>query len=134
METAIKYSVLIVDDNPNDVVITKMVLSRIDHNMKVEAAFRGEDALELLRSGEVLPSLIFLDLKMPGMSGLDFLRKLRADERMKHIPVIVVTSSSLEADEKGSYAAGADGFLHKAFDIDKFSKDIKSFVDRWLKS
>src|SRR5512139_3210869 len=106
METAIKYSVLIVDDNPSDVVITKMVLSGIDHNIKVEAAFRGEDALERLRSGEVLPSLILLDLKMPGMSGLDFLRKLRADERMKHIPVIVVTSSSLETDEEGSYAAG----------------------------
>lgn len=134
METAIKYSVLIVDDNPSEVVITKMVLSGIDHNIRVEVALRGEDALERLRSGEVLPSLILLDLKMPGMSGLDFLRELRADERMKHIPVIVVTSSSLEADEKWACAAGADGFLHKAFDIDKFSKDIKSFVDRWLKN
>jgi CheY-like chemotaxis protein len=134
MGTAKKHSVLIVDDNPNDVVIAKMVLTRIDHDMKVEAAFGGEDALERLRSGDVLPSLILLDLKMPGMSGFDFLRKLRADERIKHIPVIVVSSSSLQADEKGSYSAGADGFLHKAFDMDKFSNDMKSFVERWLAS
>lgn len=134
MGTAGKYSVLIVDDDPNDVVITKMALTRVDHDMEVEAALCGEDALERLRSGEVLPALILLDLKMPGMSGLDFLRELRAAERIKHIPVIVVSSSSLEKDKKGAYAAGADGFLHKAFDIDKFSKDIKSLVERRLKS
>lgn len=134
MKTAIKHSVLIVDDNPSDVIITRMVLTKIDHNMEVEAALCGEDALQRLRSGEVLPTLILLDLKMPGMSGFDFLRELRADERIKHIPVIVVSSSSLETDEKGSYAAGADGFLHKAFDMAQFSEGIKSLVERWLKS
>jgi DNA-binding response OmpR family regulator len=79
-----------------------------------------------------LPSLILLDLKMPGMSGFDTLRIIRADKLMKHIPVIIVTSSSLEADKKMGYETGADGFLHKAFDIDQFERDLKSMLERWL--
>jgi len=133
METAITHTILIIDDNLDDVEITKRTLARMDRELKVETALRGETALELLRREEALPALILLDLKMPGMSGFDTLRKIRADERMKHIPVIIVTSSSLEADEKAGYEAGADAFLHKAFDIDRFERDIKSVLDRWLK-
>ncbi len=127
------HTILIIDDNSDDVEIAKRTLARMDRELKVTAAPRGEVALELLRSGTALPSLILLDLKMPGMSGVDTLRKIRADERMKHIPVIIVTSSSLEADEKESYETGADAFLHKAFDIDRFSSDLKSLVERLVK-
>jgi DNA-binding response OmpR family regulator len=69
---------------------------------------------------------------MPGMSGFDVLREIRADARTKHIPVIVVTSSSLESDEKDAREAGADGFNHKALDMDQFSEDINFILDRWL--
>ena len=133
METAITHTILIIDDNFDDVEITKRTLARIDRELKVETALRGETALELLRREEALPALILLDLKMPGMSGFDVLRKIRADERMKHIPVIIVTSSSLEADEKAGYEAGADAFLHKAFDIDRFSSELKSLINLHLK-
>jgi CheY-like chemotaxis protein len=132
-EAALSHTILIIDDNPDDVEIAKRILARMDRKVKVEAIPRGEIALELLRSGEALPSLILLDLKMPGMSGFDFLEKIRADERMKHIPVIVVTSSSLEADENKSYESGADAFLHKAFDIDRFSSELQSLLNRLLK-
>lgn len=125
-------SLLIIDDNPDDIEITQMVLARLDRGIKITAAPRGEVALEFLRGEKTLPALILLDLKMPGMSGFDTLRKIRADERLKHIPVIIVTSSSLEADEKMSYEVGADGFLHKAFDIDMFGRELKSVVKRWL--
>ena len=67
---------------------------------KVEAATGGEEALKHLRGGVTLPALILLDLKMPGMSGFDVLREIRADERLKPVPVIVVTSSSLESDRQ----------------------------------
>jgi len=125
-------TLLIIDDNPDDIEITKMSLARINREIKVTAAPRGEAALEFLRGEKILPALILLDLKMPGMSGFDTLRKIRADERLKHIPVIIVTSSSLEADEKMSYEAGADGFLHKAFDINLFGRELKSVLERWL--
>jgi len=130
----VTHTILIIDDNPDDVEIVKRILARMDRDLKVEAAPRGEVALELLRSGIALPSLILLDLKMPGMSGVDFMRIIRADERMKHVPVIIVTSSSLDSDEKKSYEAGADAFLHKAFDIDRFSSDLQSLLNRLLKN
>jgi len=133
METTMTPMILIIDDNPDDVEITKRTLARMDRKVEVKTAPRGEAALELLHSGTALPELILLDLKMPGMSGFDTLRKIRADRRMKHIPVIVVTSSSLEADEKEGCEAGADGFLHKAFDIDLFGREIKAVLERWLK-
>ena len=126
------HTILIIDDNLDDVEIAKRILARMGRKLNLETAPRGEVALELLHSGTDLPSLILLDLKMPGMSGFDVLQRIRADERMKHIPVILVTSSSLEADEKKGYEAGADAFLHKAFDIDRFSKDMKSLMERFL--
>jgi CheY-like chemotaxis protein len=128
------HTILIIDDNPDDVEIAKRILARIDREAKVETVPRGEVALELLASWKDLPSLILLDLKMCGMSGFDTLRKIRSDDRMKNIPVIIVTSSSLEAEEKECYEAGADGFLHKAFDIDRFERNIKSVLERWMKN
>jgi len=125
-------TLLIIDDDPDDIEISKMTLARIDRGITVETALCGEAALELMQSGKALPALILLDLKMPGMSGFDTLRKIRADQRLQHLPVIIVTSSSLEADEKKGREAGADGFLHKAFDMDQFERDLKSVLDRWL--
>lgn len=127
------HTILIIDDNPDDVEIAKTILEQIERELKVETAPRGEVAFELLRTGKTLPSLILLDLKMPGMSGFDVLRKIRADVRLRHIPVIIATSSSLEADEKESYEAGADAFLHKAFDIDQFGNEMTTLIERLLK-
>jgi CheY-like chemotaxis protein len=128
------HTILIIDDNPDDVEIAKIILEQMDRKLKVETAPRGEVALELLHTGKNLPSLILLDLKMPGMSGFDVLRKIRADVRLKHIPVIVTTASSLEADENASYEAGADAILHKAFDIDQFSNDMETLLEGLLKN
>lgn len=125
-------SILIIDDNPDDIEIARLTLARIDRSIQVATALSGEAALELLKSAKTLPALILLDLKMPGMDGFDILRKIRAAERLQHLPVIIVTSSALEADEKKGQKTGADGFLHKAFDMDRFEKDLKSVVDRWL--
>lgn len=132
MVTGMLHTILIIDDNPDDVEIARRILARMDRELRVETAPRGEAALELLRSETALPELILLDLKMPGMSGFDTLREIRADGRIKHIPVVIVTSSSLEADEKESYEAGADGFLQKAFDIDQFTGDMNDILRRWL--
>lgn len=133
MEDTLKHTILIVDDNPDDLELARIALARIDRKVRVETAQRGEIALERLWNEQELPALILLDLKMPGMSGFDFLRKIRADERTKNIPVIVVTSSSLETDSQKAYESGADGFLLKAFSMDQFSRDLKPLLERWLK-
>lgn len=128
------HTILIVDDNPDDIEITKIILGRIGRPLNVEDAPSGEAALTRLRAGKDLPSMILLDIKMPGMTGIDTLCQIRADERLKAIPVIIVTSSSLESDEKQAYAAGADNFLHKAFDIEQFSNDIKNILEQKIKN
>ncbi len=126
-------AILIVDDNPDEIEITGRALSMILSGVKVKTASNGEEALELLKGMEDLPVVIFLDLKMPGMSGIDMLRRVRSDDRLKKVRVIVVTNSALEADRKESYAAGADWFLQKAFDLGQFSKELKPLLERWLK-
>lgn len=125
-------SILIIDDSPDDIEIAHLTLARIDRGIRVSTALSGEAALELLQSAKALPALILLDLKMPGMGGFETLRKIRAAERLQHLPVVIVTSSSLETDKQKGLEAGADGFLHKSFDIDRFERDLKSVLGRWL--
>jgi two-component system response regulator len=126
------HKILIVDDNPDEVEITMRVLSKIGKCMNLQIASTGEAALEMLRAGDQMPSVVLLDLKMPGMSGLDTVRRIREDKRLKDIRVIVISNSSLETDKKESYAAGADYFLQKSVDIDQFSRDIEASLERWL--
>ncbi len=132
--TTMTQTILIIDDSQDDVLITKRVLSRIRQDIRTEVAFSGEKGLALLRDGGALPSLILLDLKMPGMGGLEVLRVIRSDKRLKDIPVVVVTHSALESDVAASYNAGANGVLHKEFNIDQYCKDIESLLVRWLKN
>ncbi len=125
-------TILIVDDNQDDIELTQIALKAVEHAVRVEVALSGEDALRYLQGGHDIPALILLDLKMPGMSGTEALQKIRADVRFNKIPVVVVTSSLLASDEEASYAAGANGYLHKAVDLIQFSKDIKYLLDRWM--
>ncbi len=125
---AMNDAIMIIDDNHDDIEITRAVLEEIGREEDVEAAFDGVQALRRLRDGKRLPRLILLDLKMPGMSGFECLREIRADERLRPIPVIVVTSSSLESDRHEARAAGADGFLVKDIDIDRFGFSLKTAI------
>ncbi|HTR44301.1 MAG TPA: response regulator [Thermodesulfovibrionales bacterium] len=127
------HTVLVVDDNADDAEFTKRALLKSGRGgLRVRSVGRGESALTVLREEEELPSLILLDLKMPGMSGIDTLRQIRADERLRRIPVVILTNSTLESDEQEAYREGADGFLHKAFDIDQFEREIKAALYAWL--
>ena len=132
MEIITKQTVLIIDDDQAEVLIAKKVLSKIAPELGIDAYFSGEAGLALLRSGRPLPLLVLLDLKMPGLSGLGVLRQIRADERLKHLPVIIVSNSTLESERQEVLTAGADDYLHKAFDIKHFSTDIESLLKRYL--
>ena len=125
-------TILIIDDSEDDLLLTKMVLTKIRGKIKVDAARDGEEGLALLRSGAELPALILLDLKMPRMGGLDVLHAIRADERLRHTPVIIVTHSDLESDKEASYKSGANSYLNKSVDLDQFMKHIRSELEKWI--
>lgn len=124
--------ILVVDDSKDDIELTTIALSAARPAVHVASALSGKTALDLLRRDKPLPSLILIDVKMPGMSGLDTLREIRRDERLKHLPVVMVTCSSLESDRDRSLAAGANDFLSKAFSIGQFSNDLKTILDQYL--
>jgi two-component system response regulator len=125
--------ILIIDDSEDDILLTQMVLAKIGGNIKVETALSGEAGLAILRKAESLPSLVLLDLKMPGMDGLNVLCAIRADERLRTIPVVIVTHSDLESDKDACYKNGANSFLSKSVDLDQFMKDVRKELERWVK-
>ncbi len=127
-------SVLIIDDSEDDILLTQMVLGKMGQNIRTESALSGEQGLALLRNGAALPSLVLLDLKMPGMDGLDVLRTIRGDERLHSVPVVIVTHSDLESDKEACSKAGANSYLLKSIDLDKFTIELRNELERWISS
>jgi CheY-like chemotaxis protein len=86
----------------------------------------------MLKNGLRVPALILLDLKMPGMCGVEVLHEIRADDRLRDLPVVVVTSSALESDRTEAIAAGASGYIQNPLSLAQFSIDLESILQRWL--
>jgi CheY-like chemotaxis protein len=124
--------IFIVDDSPTDIELTTIALEATGREIVVRFATDGKSALAMLRNGLRVPALILLDLKMPGMDGIEVLREIRTDDRLRDLPVVVVTSSALELDRADAFAAGASGYIQKPLALDQFGKDLESVVQRWL--
>jgi len=124
--------ILIVDDSPNDTELTTIALEATGREISIRSATDGQSALAMLTNGHELPDLILLDLKMPCMGGIEVLRKIHADDRLRDIPVVVVTSSCLESDRAETLAAGASEYLEKPLALDQFRKALESILQRWL--
>ena len=123
---------LIIDDDENDVLITKSILSKIEPSVRFEAASSGEEGLACLREGTFSPALVLLDVKMPGMSGIDVLRKIRANKKLNRIPVVMVTHSIVKNDLVASYKFGANSILLKTGDTDQFRRCISNLIERFM--
>lgn len=126
--------ILIIDDNDDDVLLTKTIISQINPDVTTEVAMSGDEGLSILRSGKCLPLLILLDLKMPKMDGIQVLQNIRSDNHLRHIPVVILTNSELESDRQASVKAGANTFLQKALSIDKFKNDMEEVLKCWLEA
>ena len=124
--------IFIVDDSPTDIELTTIALEATGREIVLRFATDGKSALAMLRNGLRVPALILLDLKMPGMDGIEVLREIRTDDRLRDLPVVVVTSSALESDREDAFAAGASGYIQKPLALDQFGKDLESVVQRWL--
>ena len=138
-----KPFVLLVDDNPDDVALMQRVFSRagVLARDEVVVARDGVQALDFLfatgehagREGTFLPKVVFLDLKMPRVDGLEVLRRLRADDRTKLVPVVVLTSSDEDRDLTQSYRLGANSYIRKPEDSTEFSEAVGALGRYWFR-
>lgn len=132
--------ILLVEDNPDDVKLTLRALKKSNIMNEVIVAGDGVEALDYLygdgkfagRDTEVMPQVILLDLKMPRMDGLELLHRIRADERTKLLPVVILTTSSEDRDRIESYKFGANSYIRKPVDFNQFVEAVQSLGLYWL--
>ena len=124
--------ILLVEDNADDEALTRRALQKNNVKNELLVAHDGQEALDLLFGGGRLPQLILLDLKLPKIDGLEVLRRLRADERTKLLPVVVLTSSNEERDLVRSYSLGANSYVRKPVDFNEFTEAARQLGLYWL--
>lgn len=136
----IEYDIVIVEDNVNDaeLMIRSLKKNNLANNLVVLED--GAEALDFMfcrgkyegRDIESPPKVIFLDLKLPKVSGLEFLAKIKSDERTKRVPVVIVSSSKEDPDIKEAYALGANSYVVKPVDYGVFTETINKLGLYWL--
>lgn len=134
-------TVLLVEDNESDVDLTRRALLKGHIEDELVVAEDGQIALEYLlgigayegRDVNKTPAVVLLDLKLPRIPGLEVLRRIRQDERIKHLPVVVLTTSSENTDLATSYKFGANSYLRKPVDFTEFSESVNKICFYWLK-
>jgi two-component system, response regulator len=135
-----EIEILLVEDNPEDAELTIDALREQNLSNTIQVVEDGELALDFLyasgkysnRETENKPKLVLLDLKLPKVSGLEVLQKIKSDEKLKTIPVVVLTSSEEESDIIKSYELGVNSYIVKPVNFDQFTKSVKELGLYWL--
>jgi CheY-like chemotaxis protein len=131
-------TILLVEDDPADQKLIRLSLKAQRLANEVASVSSGEEALAFLRrEGEYAasgghPDLILLDLNMPGMGGKEFLRRMKLDESLKQIPVVILTTSDAEEDILDSYKLQASGYVRKPVKLEDFKKVMESIEAYWF--
>jgi len=128
-------TILLVEDNADDEQLTLRAMRQSDVPNIIRVARDGAEALDHLfgtSAGRRLPDLILLDLKLPKVSGLEVLQRIRADERTRTLPIVVLTSSDEERDIVESYSLGANSYIRKPVDFDEFIDAVRQLGLYWL--
>ena len=132
--------ILLVEDNADDEVLTRRALKKNNIGNELMVARDGAEALDyLFGTGEhegrdlgVMPQVILLDLKLPKVDGLEVLRRLRADERTRLLPVVILTSSKEQQDLVDGYGYGANSYIRKPVDFAQFVEAVRQLGLYWL--
>ena len=125
--------ILLVEDNPDDAELTIRVLKKHNLANNLVHLHDGEEALKFLFENDMnIPKIILLDLKMPKVDGIEVLRKIKADDTRKIIPVIVLTSSKEDRDIIESYKLGVNAYVVKPVEFDKFMEAVAQLGLFWL--
>jgi two-component system response regulator len=129
-------SILLVEDNPDDEALTLRALRRANVSNDIVVARDGAEALDWLLGDDAasrgLPQVVLLDLKLPKVDGLEVLRRLRADDRTKILPVVILTSSNEEQDRITGYQLGANSYVRKPVDFAQFAEAVRQLGLYWL--
>jgi len=133
-------TILLVEDNQDDIDLTLRAFHKSNVANRITIARDGQEALDYIfaacanvsRDPEAMPQVVLLDLKLPKVSGLDVLRALRADERTRRLPVVVLTSSKHERDLVESYDRGANSYVRKPVDFAQFIEAARQLGLYWL--
>ena len=125
--------ILLVEDNDIDEMLALRAFRMNSVERPVVVARDGQEAVDyLMDAGKALPMLVLLDLKLPKIGGLDVLRRMRAVERTRWLPVVVLTSSLQASDLRDSYRLGANSYVGKTLDFDRFTAEIGTIIRYWL--
>jgi two-component system response regulator len=126
--------ILLVEDNPDDEALMLRAFQRSKLANRIDVARDGVEALAYLSgpSAPPLPMLVILDLKLPKVDGLEVLRRVRAEERTRMLPVVVLTSSREEQDLVESYRLGANSYVRKPVDFTQFADAVQTLGLYWL--
>ena len=133
-------SILLVEDNPDDEALTLRALKKNNIGNEIAVVRDGAEALEFLtctgaytnRDPHNSPQVVLLDLKLPKIDGLEVLRRIRANESTRLLPVVILTSSKEEQDRINGYSLGANSYVQKPVDFDQFIGAVRQLGLYWL--
>lgn len=124
-------NILLIEDDAIEVMKFNRVLSTLNFKHKIIEANNGEEALAILEKKEIIPDIIILDLNMPRINGIEFLRILKADSYLKYIPAIILTTSNNHRDVLECYKIGIAGYVLKPLKYEDYLDRIKKTLEYW---
>jgi two-component system response regulator len=127
-------TVLLIEDNPDDIALARRAITRRKVGARLEVATSGREAVEMLHSPDHgLPRAVFLDVNMPEWNGFEVLRRLRAEDRTRLLPVVMLTTSSEPGDIALGYRLGANSYVAKPLDFEEFTEIFAAMTRYWTR-
>ena len=123
-------NVLFIEDDMIETMKLQRAISKFQSKHKIIEAKNGEEAFDILK-GESLPDIILLDLNMPRMSGIEFLTKIKSDDKLKYLPVIILTTSENRVDLLKCFEIGIAGYIIKPLKYEDYESKLKKVFDYW---
>lgn len=124
-------NILFIEDDTVETMKLQRTVSKLQLKHKIVEAKNGEDALGVLRSNTELPDIILLDLNMPRMSGIEFLRILKDDDKLKYLPTVVLTTSGNRTDLLKCYRIGIAGYIVKPLKYEDYESKLQKVLEYW---
>lgn len=123
--------ILLIEDDMIEVMKFNRTIAKLSYKHEIMEAKNGEEALKILYKKDKLPNIILLDLNMPKMNGIEFLKILKNDNELRYIPTIILTTSSNPNDLLECYKIGMAGYILKPFKYDDYVESIKRVLEYW---